>query len=192
MALCCTATRWGSCGSRPPHPHDRQPQNLIGELSTRSDAFRTLWGAHDAHVYTDGAKPFHHPVVGEMELVHESRSLPGDDGLSLTVHNAEPGTPIPSADVALDESILKEITLKVESKTVEGVHVEHAPSESSPSRAPVVSVSRRPAGELGMGKLPPLPPYDRGTPVPYAHAIALSHGLGIRNTPVTLLSNTWT
>ncbi|MEV5147552.1 helix-turn-helix transcriptional regulator [Streptomyces sp. NPDC052727] len=78
------------------NPYDRELQNLIGELCTRSDAFRTLWGAHAVHVYADGTKRFHHPVVGEMELVHESLSLPGDDGLSITVHSAEPGTP--SAD----------------------------------------------------------------------------------------------
>jgi len=79
------------------NPYDQGLSSLIGELSTRSDVFRTLWGAHDVHVYTKGTKRFHHPVVGEMELVHESLSLPGDDGLSLTVHSADPGTPAADA-----------------------------------------------------------------------------------------------
>ncbi|MGO4424777.1 transcriptional regulator, partial [Streptomyces sp. MCAF7] len=78
-------------------PYDRELSNLIGELSTRSDAFRTLWGAHDVHAFTDGIKRFHHPVVGEMELVHESLDLPGDEGLSITIHSADPGTPAADA-----------------------------------------------------------------------------------------------
>ncbi|MER8002131.1 helix-turn-helix transcriptional regulator [Streptomyces sp. NPDC095613] len=75
------------------NPYDRELSNLIGELSTRSDAFRTMWGAHDVHVFTAGTKRFLHPAVGEMELVHESLDLPCDDGLSITVYSADPGTP---------------------------------------------------------------------------------------------------
>lgn len=74
------------------NPYDRELSNLIGELSTRSDVFRTMWGAHDVHVFTEGTKRFHHPAVGVMELVHESLALPGDEGLSITVYSAEPGT----------------------------------------------------------------------------------------------------
>ncbi|MEU5314715.1 helix-turn-helix transcriptional regulator [Streptomyces sp. NPDC021562] len=79
------------------NPYDRELSNLIGELSTRSDAFRRMWGAHDVHVFTKGTKRFHHPVVGEMELVHESLDLPGDEGLSITVYSADPGTPAADA-----------------------------------------------------------------------------------------------
>lgn len=73
-------------------PYDRELSNLIGELSTRSDAFRTMWGAHEVHVFTKGIKRFHHPAVGEIELVHESLDLPGDQGLCITVYSADPGT----------------------------------------------------------------------------------------------------
>ncbi|GAA2598288.1 helix-turn-helix transcriptional regulator [Streptomyces roseoviolaceus] len=79
------------------NPYDRELSNLIGELSTRSDAFRTMWGAHDVHVFTEGTKRFHHPAVGEMELVHESLDLPGEQGLSITVYGADPGTPAADA-----------------------------------------------------------------------------------------------
>ncbi|MEV5521976.1 helix-turn-helix domain-containing protein [Streptomyces sp. NPDC000348] len=74
-------------------PYDRELSNLIGELSTRSDAFRTLWGAQDVHVYNEGTKRFHHPAIGELELVHEALDVVGDAGLSITVYSAEPGTP---------------------------------------------------------------------------------------------------
>ncbi|GAA4836483.1 helix-turn-helix transcriptional regulator [Saccharopolyspora rosea] len=79
------------------NPYDRELHNLIGELSTRSDAFRTMWGAHDVHVYTGGTKRFDHPAVGELELFHESLDLPGDEGLSITVYNAAPDTPAADA-----------------------------------------------------------------------------------------------
>lgn len=79
------------------NPYDRELSNLIGELSTRSDAFRTMWGAHGVHVFTEGTKRFLHPAVGEMELVHESLNLPGDEGLALTVYSADPGTPAADA-----------------------------------------------------------------------------------------------
>lgn len=79
------------------NPYDRELSNLIGELSTRSDVFRTMWGAHDVHVFTEGTKRFLHPAVGEMELVHETLELPVDDGLSITVYSADPGTPAADA-----------------------------------------------------------------------------------------------
>ncbi|KND37618.1 helix-turn-helix transcriptional regulator [Streptomyces acidiscabies] len=78
-------------------PYDRELSNLIGELSIRSDAFRTLWGAHDVHVFAEGTKRFHHPAVGDMELVHESLDLPGEEGLCITVYSADPDTPAADA-----------------------------------------------------------------------------------------------
>ncbi|MEU1216701.1 helix-turn-helix transcriptional regulator [Streptomyces sp. NPDC005790] len=74
------------------NPYDRELSNLIGELSTRSDAFRVLWGAHDVHVFREGRKRFNHPLVGELELDHESMDLPGDSGLIIAAYSAAPGT----------------------------------------------------------------------------------------------------
>jgi transcriptional regulator with XRE-family HTH domain len=74
------------------NPHDRELSNLIGELSTRSDAFRVMWGAHDVHVFHDGTKRFRHPVVGELELAFESMELPDGSGLMVAVYNAAPGS----------------------------------------------------------------------------------------------------
>lgn len=79
------------------NPYDRELSNLIGELSTRSDTFRTMWGEQNVHIYTKGTKRFLHPAVGEMALVHESLDLPSEDGLSITVYNAAPGTPAADA-----------------------------------------------------------------------------------------------
>ncbi|MFI2629179.1 helix-turn-helix transcriptional regulator [Streptomyces collinus] len=74
------------------NPYDRELSNLIGELSTRSDAFRVMWGAHDVHVFHDGTKRLRHPVVGELELNFESMNLPDGSGLVVALYNAAPGS----------------------------------------------------------------------------------------------------
>ncbi|MGA5200678.1 helix-turn-helix transcriptional regulator [Streptomyces variegatus] len=74
------------------NPYDRELSNLIGELSTRSDTFRVMWGAHDVHVFREGTKRFRHQVVGNLDLDHESMALPGDTGQSVVVYSAEAGT----------------------------------------------------------------------------------------------------
>ena len=73
-------------------PHDRALSDLVGELATRSDAFRVRWAAHDVHVHVTGSKVFRHPVVGELRLAFDTIPLPGDPGLSLTVYTPEPNT----------------------------------------------------------------------------------------------------
>ena len=72
-------------------PYDRSLSDLIGELSTRSDEFRTRWAAHDVRIHATGTKRLHHPVVGDLDLSYESLPLP-DQGQSLLVYVAEPGT----------------------------------------------------------------------------------------------------
>ncbi len=67
--------------------------HLVGELSTRSDHFRTLWAAHDVRLHRTGTKRFHHPVVGDMTLAFEGMDLSADPGLRLNAYVAEPGTP---------------------------------------------------------------------------------------------------
>jgi hypothetical protein len=58
------------------NPHDRPLTNLIGELSTRSQEFRTRWAAHDVRFHRTGSKQLHHPVVvGELNLTYEALEL---------------------------------------------------------------------------------------------------------------------
>jgi MmyB-like transcription regulator ligand binding domain len=47
-------------------PHDRGLQDLVGELSTRSETSRMLWGSHDVRTHGTGTKRFHHPDVDEL------------------------------------------------------------------------------------------------------------------------------
>jgi transcriptional regulator with XRE-family HTH domain len=74
-------------------PHDKDLHDLIGELSTRSDAFRTRWGAHDVRHHGTGTKRFHHAVVGDLELAYEGLELVAEPGLTLTIFTAEPASP---------------------------------------------------------------------------------------------------
>ncbi len=74
-------------------PHDKSLQDLVGELSTRSETFRRLWGAHDVRSHGSGTKRFHHPVVGELTLAYEELAITAEPGQVLMVYTAEPGSP---------------------------------------------------------------------------------------------------
>ncbi|MBN9211597.1 MAG: transcriptional regulator [Microbacterium sp. 71-36] len=74
-------------------PHDRTMQDLVGELTTRSETFARLWSAHDVRTHGTGTKRFHHPVVGELTLAYEELAVTADDGMALLVYTAEPGSP---------------------------------------------------------------------------------------------------
>ena len=83
-------------------PHDKCLSNLIGELSTRSENFRTWWAAHNVRFHRSGVKRFRHPVVGELTLAFEALDLAADAGLRVSVYSAEPGTPSDDALKLLD------------------------------------------------------------------------------------------
>ncbi|MEV6270868.1 helix-turn-helix transcriptional regulator [Kribbella sp. NPDC051936] len=74
-------------------PHDRALQDLVGELSTQSETFRRLWGAHDVRTHGSGTKRFHHPAVGDLTFVYEELAITAEPGLVLLVYTAEPGSP---------------------------------------------------------------------------------------------------
>jgi len=74
-------------------PYDRAMTDLVGELSTRSEEFRTRWATHNVRQHFTGVKHFHHPIVGELHLLFESMQLSADAGLSLYIYSPEPGTP---------------------------------------------------------------------------------------------------
>ncbi len=50
------------------NPYDKALTDLIGELSTRSETFRTRWAAHNVRFHHTGRKQLHHPVVGDLDL----------------------------------------------------------------------------------------------------------------------------
>jgi hypothetical protein len=76
-----------------PRPHDRGLQDLVGELSTRSDVFRRLWADHNVRTHGAGTKRFNHPIVGELTLAYEELAITAEPGLVLLLYAAEPGSP---------------------------------------------------------------------------------------------------
>jgi transcriptional regulator with XRE-family HTH domain len=75
------------------NPFDKRLADLVGELSVRSEEFRTRWAAHNVRRHYAGTKIFRHPVVGELELAYEAMELAEDPGFTLTVYPAVPGSP---------------------------------------------------------------------------------------------------
>ena len=75
------------------NPFDKRLADLVGELSVRSEEFRTRWAAHNVRRHYAGTKIFRHPVVGELELAYEAMELAEDPGFTLTVSPAVPGSP---------------------------------------------------------------------------------------------------
>ena len=74
------------------NPHDRGLSDLVGELSTQSELFRTRWAAHNVRYHDTGVKRLHHPVVGDLTLTYETLALIGDSGLTMFAYTAEPGS----------------------------------------------------------------------------------------------------
>ncbi|SMF84506.1 helix-turn-helix transcriptional regulator [Streptomyces sp. Amel2xC10] len=75
------------------HPDDTRLVSLIGELSMKSEEFRTLWASHDVKKKTHGTMRLTHPLVGELTLRYETLALQGDQDQYLSSYHAEPGSP---------------------------------------------------------------------------------------------------
>jgi transcriptional regulator with XRE-family HTH domain len=73
-------------------PHDRALSDLVGELSTRSEEFRTRWAAHNVRIHQTGVKEVHHPIVGDLSLTYEMMEVSADSGLAIVAYTAEPAS----------------------------------------------------------------------------------------------------
>ena len=73
-------------------PHDKELHDLIGELSTRRDEFRTRWGAHNVRRHGSGIKHFHHPIVGDLTFTYEGLEVTEDPGLQFLIYTTQPGS----------------------------------------------------------------------------------------------------
>jgi transcriptional regulator with XRE-family HTH domain len=73
-------------------PHDRELSDLVGELATQSEAFRTHWAAHNVRFHATATKHLYHPVVGELTLSFNRLDIAADPGLTLFTYAAEPGS----------------------------------------------------------------------------------------------------
>ncbi|MGW6696307.1 helix-turn-helix transcriptional regulator [Nocardia sp. NPDC055049] len=75
------------------NPLDKGLTDLIGELVTRSDAFRHRWSAHNVRFHRTGIKRIHHPDVGDLEFAYEAMELPDTPGWTMFGFTTEPGSP---------------------------------------------------------------------------------------------------
>ncbi|MYW96108.1 helix-turn-helix domain-containing protein [Amycolatopsis rubida] len=74
-------------------PDDEALINLVGLLSTQSEAFRSRWAAHDVIKYRYGPKRYRHPLVGDLTFGYESFPLPDSPGLVMLVYTVEAASP---------------------------------------------------------------------------------------------------
>ncbi|OOV21821.1 transcriptional regulator [Streptomyces avermitilis] len=80
------------------HPEDPQLGALVGELAVRSEHFRAYWAERRVHERTEGAKGYHHPVVGELTVTYQALALPGESNQTLFIYSTEPDS---SSETAL-------------------------------------------------------------------------------------------
>jgi hypothetical protein len=72
-------------------PLDRNLTDLVGELATRSDQFRTRWARHNVRLHRTSPNRIRHALVGEVQLTGDALELPGE-GLTLITYTAPAGS----------------------------------------------------------------------------------------------------
>ncbi|OYN79286.1 helix-turn-helix domain-containing protein [Mycolicibacterium sphagni] len=73
-------------------PDDPALIELIGQLSTRSEQFRILWGAYDVKEHRSGIKTLRHPLLGEITLPFEDLHVDAAPDQLLMVYTPPPGS----------------------------------------------------------------------------------------------------
>jgi transcriptional regulator with XRE-family HTH domain len=91
-----------------PDLNDPRLNELVGELSVRSERFRRLWARHDARPKRSGTIRINHPVVGPLELRYERLPIPDTDRQTLSVYHAAPASPSAQALALLDTTAASE------------------------------------------------------------------------------------
>ena len=69
--------------------HDKSLTELIGELATKSEEFRTRWGRHNVKYHRTAQKRLRSSLAGDLQLDGEAMELAGD-GLVIITYTAEP------------------------------------------------------------------------------------------------------
>jgi transcriptional regulator with XRE-family HTH domain len=81
---------------------DDPPLNeLVGELSVRSEQFRRLWARHDVQPKRSGTTYIDHPQIGPLELSYEKLPIPDTNRQTLVIYHAAPGSPTARALILL-------------------------------------------------------------------------------------------
>ncbi len=74
------------------HPDDPQLAQLVGELSLRSEEFRTWWADHRVTERRDGLKRLDHEIVGRIDVRYEALEVTGAEDQMLFLYSTEKGS----------------------------------------------------------------------------------------------------
>jgi transcriptional regulator with XRE-family HTH domain len=92
------ATVAGLRAQNGPDIGDPRLQDLVGELSLKSDRFAKLWSRHDVRPKSSGSSFLDHPVVGPLDLKYEKLAVGASGtGQLVVIYYAEPGSPTADA-----------------------------------------------------------------------------------------------
>jgi len=75
-----------------PDVDDPRLNELVGELSVRSERFAQLWARHDVRPKRSGTTRIDHPLVGPLELSYEKLPIPDTDRQTLGLYHAAAGS----------------------------------------------------------------------------------------------------
>ena len=75
------------------HPNDRLLNELIGELTVKSDEFQEWWPKHKVYECSFGSKQLMHPLVGHLTIDYETFPVPGEPDQQLFLYTAQTGSP---------------------------------------------------------------------------------------------------
>ena len=67
--------------------------HLVGDLTTRSPDFATMWATHRLSEHQHGVKRFFHEAVGDLRLNWQTLRLPDSQGQSIVIYTADTGSP---------------------------------------------------------------------------------------------------
>jgi transcriptional regulator with XRE-family HTH domain len=74
------------------HPDDPWLDELVEDLSARSETFRRCWADYQVHEHTDGPKRYRHPVVGDLTITYQSLEVMAADDQEVILYTTEPGS----------------------------------------------------------------------------------------------------
>jgi transcriptional regulator with XRE-family HTH domain len=75
-----------------PDVDDPRLEELVGELSVRSERVRRLWARHDVRPKRSGRSRIDHAQVGELDLGYEKLPIADTDRLTLVLYHAAAGS----------------------------------------------------------------------------------------------------
>ncbi|MEU4411097.1 helix-turn-helix transcriptional regulator [Streptosporangium sp. NPDC023963] len=76
-----------------PGTDDETLSRIVGELSTRSEEFASMWADYRLSEHQHGVKRFFHEAVGDMRLNYQTLHLPDSHGQTIVIYTADTGSP---------------------------------------------------------------------------------------------------